>query len=65
VADPDRNDIQAGDAVNNPLGATVGLLGLRNKGDCDKRARSRDIARALSKADAATRGRWPAGAAIH
>ena len=45
VADPDRNEIQADDATNNPLGAIVGLLGLRNKGR--KRAKGQDIARAL------------------
>jgi hypothetical protein len=45
VNDPDRNEVQADDAENNPLGAMVGILGLRNKGR--KKAKARDIARAL------------------
>ena len=44
VADPHRHESQADDAQNNPLGAIVGLLGLRNKGK--KRAKASDIARA-------------------
>jgi hypothetical protein len=41
---PFHDDRQNDDAANVPLAATVGLLGLRNKG---KKARATDIARAL------------------